>query len=127
MSDVTAIPQSIITQTRDLVARRRRRRGLALAVMALPVLLLLAVTLDASAGLPAWSRLLLMLVTGVSSVGMIFFYWRGGAGWLQRQSKRVAKPKSHWAINTVISPQRWNFPSCLDQWRRRRPFSLLIV
>jgi hypothetical protein len=79
MSDVTAIPQSIITQTRDLVARRRRRRGLALAVMALPVLLLLAVTLDASAGLPAWSRLLLMLVTGLSSMGMIFLllaWWR---------------------------------------------------
>ena len=73
------IPQSIITQTCDLVARRRRRRGFALAAMALPVLLLLVVTLDASADLPAWLRLVLMLVTAVSSVGMIFLLlacWR---------------------------------------------------
>jgi hypothetical protein len=76
MNDAPAV---IVERTRELVARRRRIRGLALAAAAAPVLGLAVVALDASAGLPAWARLLLTGVVVLASIGvgaLLLVVWR---------------------------------------------------
>ena len=86
-------PSQIIERTRDVIARHRRRAGLAMALAVVPVFGLISVTLDASAALPAWARLMLVVLLMLGSLGMGFVLlvaWR----WLAptpQQGQRLAE------------------------------------
>jgi hypothetical protein len=72
-------PVELIERTRELVARRRRQLGLALALSAVPVLGLGAVVIDASAALPTWARVVVAGLVVLSSVGVALVmvgWWR---------------------------------------------------
>jgi len=66
----TAVPTDLIARTREIVARRRRRLGFALATAVLPVVCLVAVVVDAGTALPNWTRLALLVLTLACSVGV---------------------------------------------------------
>ncbi|HEX3134619.1 MAG TPA: hypothetical protein VHX44_13695 [Planctomycetota bacterium] len=75
----TVVPTDLIDQTREIVARRRRRLGFALAVSVVPVVCLMAVVIDAGTALPTWTRLVLLVVTLVCSFGVslvLLVAWR---------------------------------------------------
>ncbi len=86
-------PAQVVDRTCDLVARNRRRVGFAIAASVIPVLGLMSVTIDASAGLPAWSRVGVVILMLVASVGLGFLLlctWR----WLapkKSQGQRIAE------------------------------------
>ena len=84
----TTSPLELIDRTRELVARRRRRRVAITALAAVPVLALVVVLVDASAALPTWSRAVLLLLSVVSSIGLVVVVvalWR----WLRPGSERA--------------------------------------
>jgi phage shock protein PspC (stress-responsive transcriptional regulator) len=86
-------PGHLIERTSTLIARHRRQFGLALALAVMPVCGLITVTLDASAALPLWARLLFvtMWFLGSFGVGMVMLVAWAWLAPTSQQGQRLAE------------------------------------